>query len=107
VPDASSGAIPLAVDIEQFWAWFEPGALQASVEFESRVRINGPIVLDGPSQTVRSGMQVATPLAVDSTWQQVVQSGVDTLVSRIAEKVQPAATTNFATTRPQTSLPRP
>ena len=50
--------VPLSIDIEQFWAWFKPGLLQVTVEFDSQLQIYGRKHRHGcarPLQRGRSG----------------------------------------------------
>ena len=62
VVDASSPefhiAMPLAIDIEQFWAWVTPDMFDIWMDSDSRLVLTGPLV--DPSPTIVAGRSVRT-----------------------------------------------
>ena len=99
---AAPGVLPLSVDIEQFWAWFEPGLLMVSLEFDSRLRIYGRnIMLDRTPLFVRGRASADGSAATRRAWQRLVQQGLDNLVLKIEDSIAPAeAARSIATVPP-------
>lgn len=90
VADPAPDVLPLSVDIEQFWAWFEPGLLAPTLEFDSHLRLYGSDVLDRTPTFARGRGSLTTALATTNSWKQVIQQGLDNLVLSIKENVEPA-----------------
>lgn len=98
------GVVPLSIDIEQFWAWFTPGLLQVTVNFDSRLRVYGGDVVAGAPTIVRGRASVGGVLASDGTWTTAVQRGVDDLALNLKDALEPATgASNLATTAPEPS----
>lgn len=83
-------ALPLAVDIEQFWAWVTPGVFEASMDFDSRTTLTGPMVLPSPS-TVSGKYHKGIGIAPDSYWIESVQGGVDDLIEKMKAALKPSS----------------
>jgi uncharacterized lipoprotein YajG len=81
-------ALPLNVVIQQFWAWFTPGAFQVSVEFEGILLMKGDVLVSGRDESVRGYAIVKGMVASDDEWKQVLQSGVADLVVKIEAVVK-------------------
>jgi len=83
-------ALPLQIDIQQFWAWNTPtGApFVVSVEFEGILRLTGEVVSDGGEVDVRGyGNVKGTP--TDSQWQEVLRLGIADLIEKIKASIKP------------------
>lgn len=94
VVDASSPdfntAIPLAIDIEQFWAWVTPGMFEGSMDFDSRTVLTGPLV--DPSPTIVTGKShKGIGAAFESYWIEVVQNGLNDLAEKMKTRIKPAS----------------
>jgi hypothetical protein len=101
VDDPAPGVLPLSVDIEQFWAWFEPGLLMVSLEFDSRLRIYGrDIMLDRTPLFVRGRASADGSVATRGAWQRLVQQGLDNLVLKIEDSIAPAEAARSLATVP-------
>ncbi len=100
------GVVPLSIDIEQFWAWFTPGLLRVTVEFDSRLRIYGGDMIESTPTVVRGRAQVADVVASDATWARAIQRGLDDLVLNMKEELEPATSArSLATTAPEPARP--
>lgn len=88
---AVARALPLAVDIQQFWSWATPGFWQMSAEFEGILLLKGEALLVNPQETVR-GYSIVKGMAItDEVWQQVMQQGIGDLVEQVKAKVRSPA----------------
>lgn len=90
VEQPAAGVVPIAVDIEQFWAWFEPGLLTVRLEFDSHLLIHGRGLIERTPMFVQGRASAAGTAATTSSWQQVVQQGLDNLVANIKDEIDQA-----------------
>lgn len=94
VVDAGSAeyerALPLQVYIQQFWAWFTPGAFQVSVEFEGILLLRGDALVDSKDERVRGYAIVKGMVASDTEWREVMKLGVADLVLKTKSVVKAA-----------------
>lgn len=86
-----AGAIPLSVDVRQFWSWFSPGFWTISLEFESIVALKSETMFAGREETVRGYAIVNTMAATDGEWQRSMQEGVADLVEKLKAKIAGSA----------------
>ena len=85
---AFARALPLAVDIQQFWSWATPGFWQVSAEFEGILLLKSEALLVSPQEAVR-GYGIVKGMAItDDVWQQVMQQGIADLVAQVKAKVR-------------------
>jgi hypothetical protein len=85
---AVARALPLEVDIQQFWSWATPGFWQMSAEFEGILLLKGEALLVNPQEAVR-GYSIVKGMAItDEVWQQVMQQGIADLVEQVKVKVK-------------------
>jgi uncharacterized lipoprotein YajG len=83
-------ALPLQVEIEQFWAWFTPGLMQISVEFQGVLVLKSEALTGRKEEIVRGYAIVKGMAATDAEWREVVQSGVADLVKNVKAVVKAA-----------------
>jgi hypothetical protein len=83
-------ALTLQIDIEQFWAWFTPGLVQISVEFQGILVLKGEALTGRKEEVVRGYAIVKGVAATDAEWQAAIQSGVDDLVKNVKAVVKAA-----------------
>ena len=85
---AFARALPLAVDIQQFWSWATPGFWQVSAEFEGILLLKSEALLVSPQEAVR-GYGIVKGMAItDDVWQHVMQQGIADLVDQVKAKVK-------------------
>jgi hypothetical protein len=80
-------AIPLSVEIRQFWSWFSPGFWAISLEFESIVVLKSEAMFAGKDETVRGYAIVKSMAATDGEWQRSMQEGVADLIDKLTAKI--------------------
>ena len=83
-------ASPMQVDIEQFWSWFTPGMWLISLEFESKLLMQGSMLAGEKDVAIRGYNKLDSAAATDGRWQQVMQAGIQDLVEKIKEKLKSA-----------------
>jgi uncharacterized lipoprotein YajG len=83
-------AIPVKVDIDQFWAWFTPGFVQVSLEFRGLLMLRAEPLTGKPEDAVKGYALVKGAGATDSTWREVIVAGVDDLVKNLRAAIKPA-----------------
>jgi uncharacterized lipoprotein YajG len=94
VVDAKSSqfekALPLQVDIDQFWAWFSPGFVQVTVEFRGLLMVRAE-TLTGRKEDIVQGSAVVKGMAVtDTEWREAVVAGVGDLTKNLKAVIRPA-----------------
>lgn len=83
-------ALPMQVDIDQFWAWFTPGFWAVSVEFRGLLLVKAD-ALTGKKEDIVSGNAVVKGMAAtDSEWREVVVNGVNDLTKNLKAVIKPA-----------------
>lgn len=85
-----AAALPLQVDIQQFWAWFSPGFWQISLEFEGIVILRSEALVGDKADRIRGYAILKGMVASDAEWKEVVQLGVADLGAKIKAAVKPA-----------------
>lgn len=86
-PDFSM-ALPVSIEIKQFWSWFSPGFFQVSVEFLGDLVLKGDALAGGNEQSVRGYSTVKGMAITDSEWQEVLQNGVQDLIENMKIKIK-------------------
>lgn len=82
-----AAALPLALDIEQFWAWFTPGFFEVTVEFKAAVDMRGDTLVGAPD-TANAYATYGTVAVFESTWAYIVATGLDDLVGKMKEHIK-------------------
>lgn len=82
-----AGAVPLSVDIRQFWSWFSPGFWTISLEFEGIVVLKSETMFAGKDETVRGYAIVNSMAATDGEWQKSMQEGVADLIDKMKARI--------------------
>lgn len=80
-------ALPVSVDIEQFWAWMTPGAWTIGLEFEGRLLLQGKVFEGGSNTAVRGYFQENYGVATESRWTEAIQAGITDLINKLKEKI--------------------
>jgi len=86
----SGKALPLQIDIQQFWSWFSPGFLQISLEFEGILGLKGDVLSGGKEEKVRGYGVYKGMVATDSEWQEVLRLGIADLIEKMKASIKPA-----------------
>lgn len=81
-------ALPVNIEIQQFWSWFTPGFFLVSVEFVGIVSLKGEVLAGSNEETVRGYSIINAMAATDSQWQEVMQNGVQDLIEKMKTKLK-------------------
>lgn len=86
-------AVPVEVDIRQFWSWGTPG-WAFKLEFEAIVTIRGKVVFStSEEETVRGYVLLRTQAATSRAWMNTIQKGLEILIDNIKAKLRAPQTT--------------
>jgi uncharacterized lipoprotein YajG len=83
-------ALPIQVDIEQFWAWFSPGFWQVTVEFRGLLLVKAESLTGQKQDMVRGSAEVKGMAATDAEWKEAVVAGVNDLTKNLKAVIKPA-----------------
>ncbi len=81
-------ALPVNIEIQQFWSWSTPGAFQGSLEFEGIVLLKSEVLAGRSEETVRGYSVIKIMVATDSRWQEVIQNGVHDMIEKMKTKLK-------------------
>ncbi|HEX7969061.1 MAG TPA: hypothetical protein VF502_12650 [Stellaceae bacterium] len=84
-------ALPLALDIDQFWAWSERGGYTIPLEFDSLVTMRGDALVGRDAPPVRGEATGGSAIVLPSSWHDLVERGLADLSDRMKERIKPAA----------------
>ena len=80
-------AIPVEVDIEKFWGWFDPGFWEVQLKFSTLIRLSAPAgsFVDGKEfgGDVEKGFQIAS----GGNWLKTIQASLDDINKDIAAEI--------------------
>jgi uncharacterized lipoprotein YajG len=80
---AAGNALPLELEIKQYWAWFTPGFWAIKLEFEAIVAMKGDMLIGDKELTVRTYAIAEAMAATDAQWSRILQQGYDDLVAKM------------------------
>lgn len=89
-PD-SARALPLAIDVQEFWAWMQPGFTSLTFTFNSALGLKGGGLLVTDPSVAKSQTVVTSAFGTESVWTQTVQNGVNEMTEQIKLHIKPAA----------------
>jgi hypothetical protein len=81
-------ALPLSIEVQQFWAWFTPGFFTISVEFECKLRMKGQALFGDEDAPVRGYAILHRMAATEGVWQEAMQEGTTDLVEKIKARMK-------------------
>jgi hypothetical protein len=84
-------AVPLEVDIDQCWAWMSPGFWAVHLEFDSRIRVSGPIEPFADGEELRGYVRLGTQAATGRAWGNTIDKGLDNLSEDLKSRVRGVA----------------
>lgn len=83
-------AMPLAVDIQKFWGWFNPGFFTIDLSFEIMLRVTGPVAGLDHGATFGGRAKESFAAAVEDNWRKVMEKALENLDSEVRWKVPPS-----------------
>jgi len=87
-------AVPLEVEIDQFWAWFSPGFWAAHLEFDSRIRLSGAISPFQDGQEFKGYVRLGTQAATTRAWHNTVTKGLENLNENMISRLRGSGATS-------------
>lgn len=82
-------ALPITIDIHQFWAWMRPGFWALSLDFEGIVSCNNPRVFIASGEKIRGHLELKTQAAGTRAWTNILNQGLDALNVEMQKKMKP------------------
>jgi hypothetical protein len=87
-----ASAIPVEIEIQKFWGWFNPGFWSIKISFQTALKITAPIGEFENGVVVESEVQKGFQTAVGSNWQEVIDLSLEKLNNDIKLKLESAET---------------
>ncbi len=84
-----AGALPLALDVEQFWGWYTPGFASVDVSFKSRIIMTGdPLVGSGAANAEGFANYSSSVGIFESDWAELVKNGLADLTAKMKQRIK-------------------
>jgi hypothetical protein len=83
-------AIPLEVDIQEFWAWVAPG-WNMHISFDSRIRVTGPAAPFRKGQEFTGHIRLGTSAPTGGAWLNTINKGLEYLNQDMTTRLAGAA----------------
>jgi hypothetical protein len=80
-------AIPVEVDIEKFWGWFNPGFWEIKLKYETVIRISGPVGSFVDGKEFESQIELGFQTASGGNWLKLIDATLDALNKDIATEL--------------------
>jgi len=81
-------AIPIEVDINNFWGWINPGSWTIGINFKTSIRVTAPVNQFSEGIEFDSEVQERFTSASDSNWQKVIDLSLAELNDDIEAEIQ-------------------
>ncbi len=82
-----ANAVPLVVEVQQFWAWFSPGFWSANLDFLATISVTGPLAPFTDGELFEGEIRLSTQVANTRAWMNTVTKGLDNLNADIQKKL--------------------
>jgi hypothetical protein len=82
-------ALPLTLDIEQYWSWVADTFIAPKVNAKARIVMKGDPV--GSSPAIAEAQVTSADLPTDAVWTRTNQTNVNELIAKMSEKIRPAS----------------
>jgi hypothetical protein len=89
-----AAAAPIAVDIEKFWGWFQPGFWQLKLHYVTSITVSGPVGPFADVVTFSSDVEMGFQTASSGNWQQTIDASLDELNDEITATLKLYRATN-------------
>lgn len=81
-------ALPLSIDIAEFWSWFSPGAFSVRIDFKATLNMTGDSIVGPSDPPVTSHVSYETVAVFESTWTDLIQRGISDLSEKMKERIK-------------------
>ncbi len=82
-------ALPLNIEIIDFWSWVAPGFLTMNLEFKSTLKLDGDALVGANPPPVMSHFKDYPMAVTESTWADMVQRGINDVSDKIKDEIKP------------------
>jgi hypothetical protein len=89
VPAGRAGAVPLEVEVQQFWVWLDPGFAIVAMEFETVLTLRSEGLFKDKPETVRGSVRLHTGSIANRAWMNTVRKGLNDLGRDLESKLPP------------------
>lgn len=83
-----AAALPLSIDIVDFWSWFSPGFASVKIDFKGTLNMSGDSIVGPDSPPVTSRVSYETVVVFESTWSDLVRRGIIDLGEKMRERIK-------------------
>jgi len=81
-------ALPLTLDVQQFWTWISLGMFEGTFTFDATVGMSGNGLLATNPTSVKSQTVVTSMAGTDAIWTRTVQTGLNDLAEKIKAQIK-------------------
>jgi uncharacterized lipoprotein YajG len=81
-------AVPVNVDIQEFWAWFSPGALTVTVECQATINMSGGAFVTASPPPIKGYASTSGLAATNSDFADVMTKALDDLVEKMKAQIK-------------------
>lgn len=85
-------ALPLRAEIEQFWAWFNPGFWQIKLTYNAKILLKGDWPIKGENRIVEGNAIFTGSVASGAEWREVITKGVNDLIENVKSILKKVST---------------
>ncbi|MDH3351945.1 MAG: flagellar biosynthesis protein [Gammaproteobacteria bacterium] len=87
-PDADfTSAVPLEVEIEKFWGWFQPGFWQLKLHYVTAINVSGPTAIFTDGESFASDVEMGFQVASSSNWLETIDASLAELNREISARL--------------------
>jgi hypothetical protein len=83
-----SGALPLTLDVQQFWTWISLGMFEGTFTLDATVGMNGNGLVAANPTVIKSQTVVTLMAGTDAIWTRTVQTGLNDLVEKMKAQIK-------------------
>ncbi|MGH7034163.1 MAG: hypothetical protein ACREFL_10570 [Stellaceae bacterium] len=83
-----AAALPLSIQIVDFWSWVAPGFWTMNLEFKSTLKLEGDALVGAKPPPVTSHLKDFPMAVTDGTWTDLVQRGIDDVSDKIKDEIK-------------------
>ncbi len=83
-------AIPLDIDIDKFWGWFQPGFWQIKLQYETLIRLKGPLGPFEDGKTYENKTELGVQAASGKNWLKAIQLNLDEIAGDVEADLKTA-----------------
>lgn len=81
-------ALPVEIEIHQFWAWMRPGFWTLELNFEAIITASNRVVFASPEERIRGHVALKTQAAGTRAWTNTLNKGIEELGEQIKKNAK-------------------